>query len=62
MLDMNIIVYLYGILIFTKIEAENKGILSEVFCCLVYYSLFAKESKCALFLHWVEFLAHVVTS
>ena len=50
-LDKNTIVYLDDILIFTKTEAEHKGILNEVFCCLVNHSLFVKESKCALFLH-----------
>ena len=62
MLDKNVIVYLDDILIFTKTEAEHKSILNEVFRRLAHYSLFVKESKCALFLHQVEFLGHVVTS
>ena len=62
MLDDNIIFYLDNILIFTNTEAEHKSILNEVFCHLAYHSLFVKESRCALFLHWVEFLGHVVTS
>ena len=51
MLDKNVIVYLDDILIFTKTEAEHKSILNEVFRRLAHYSLFVKESKCALFLH-----------
>ena len=51
MLDKNVIVYLDDILIFTKTEAEHKSILNEVFHQLAHYSLFVKESKCALFLH-----------
>ena len=62
MLDKNVIVYLDDILIFTKTEAEHKSILNEVFHQLAHYSLFVKESKCALFLHYVQFLGHVVTS
>ena len=51
MLDKNVIVFLDAILIFTKTEAEHKTILNEVFCQLAHYSLFVKETKCALFLH-----------
>ena len=49
-LDKSIIVYLDNNLIFTKIEAEQKINLNEVFCCLVHYLLFVKESKYAIFL------------
>ena len=51
MLDNNVVLYLDDILIITKIEAEHKSILSEVFNHLVYYLLFVKESECVLFLH-----------
>ena len=61
-LDKNGILSLDDILIFTKTEVEHKNILGEVFCRLAHYSLFVKESKCALFLHQVEFLGHLVTS
>ena len=50
-LDKNIIVYLDDILIFTKIKVEYEKILNVVVHCLAHYSLFVKESKCALFLH-----------
>ena len=49
MLDNNAIVYLDNILIFTKTEVEHKSFLNKVFCYLEYYSLFFKESKCAIF-------------
>ena len=49
-LDKNIMFYLDDILVFTKTEAEHKSITNEVFHCLAHYSLFFKESKCALFL------------
>ena len=62
MLDIDVMVCLDDILIFTKTEAEYKSIISEVFHCLVHYSLFSKENKCAFFLHYVEFLGHVVVS
>ena len=51
MLDNNVIAYLDDVLFFTKTEAEHKTILNEVFHQLAHYSLFVKESKCALFLH-----------
>ena len=47
-LDKNFIVYLFGILILTKIEAEHKSILSEVFHCLAQYLPFIKQSKYTL--------------
>ena len=62
MLDKNVIVYLDNILIFTKRESKHKSIFNEVFCHLAHCLVFVKESKCAIFLHKVEFLGHVVTS
>ena len=62
MLNKNVIVYLDDILIFTKPEAKHRSIFNEVSLHLVHYSLFVKESKFALFLHWVEFLGYAVTS
>ena len=61
MLDKNVKVNIDVILIFTKIEAKYKSIFREVFHHLDKYSLFAKESDCAIFLQKVELLAYVVT-
>ena len=62
MLDRNVIVYLDDILIFTKTEQEHREVLAEVFKRMAHYSLFVKETKCALFLSQVEFLGHIVTA
>lgn len=62
MLDKNVLVYLYDILIFTKTEEKYRLVLYEVLFCFVNYCLFVNEDKYAMFTNIVELLGHIIIS
>lgn len=48
MLDYNVLINLDDILIYIKIKAWHKRVLTEVFRCIAHFSLYIEEDNCAL--------------
>ena len=62
LLDKYVLVYMDGILIYSKMADDHVTHVKAVFECLASKNWHAKEKKCALFLPEVEFLGHVVSA
>ena len=60
MLDDVVIVYLDDILIYNKDVESHERALHAVFERLAKHKFYLRPKKCALLLHSVEFLGHVV--
>ena len=60
MLDDIVIVYLDDILIYSKDVESHEWALHAVFERLAKHKFYFHPEKCALLLHSVEFLGHVV--
>ncbi|KAJ9564890.1 hypothetical protein OSB04_000856 [Centaurea solstitialis] len=60
MLDKSVIVFIDGILIYSKTKEEHVTHLREVLEVLRREQLYAKFSKCAFWLQEVQFLGHIV--
>ncbi|KAJ0694286.1 putative nucleotidyltransferase, Ribonuclease H [Helianthus annuus] len=60
MLDKYVIVFIDGILIYSRSEAEHASHLRDVLETLRKEKLYAKFSKCAFWLREVQFLGHVI--
>ena len=56
------LVYMDGILTYSKTAEDNVAHVKAVFECLASNNWHIKEEKCALFLPKVEFLGHVVSA
>ncbi|KAD7117060.1 hypothetical protein E3N88_04328 [Mikania micrantha] len=60
MLDRSVIVFIDDILVYSKNECDHACHLREVLETLRREKLYAKFSKCAFWLHEVQFLGHVI--
>ncbi|KAD2805171.1 hypothetical protein E3N88_38548 [Mikania micrantha] len=60
MLDRSVIVFIDDILVYSKNEGDHACHLREVLETLRREKLYAKFSKCAFWLHEVQFLGHVI--
>ena len=61
-LDRFIVVFMDGILIYSKYEEDPEGHLMIVLQTLREHQLYAKFSKCEFWLTKVRFLGHVISS
>jgi hypothetical protein len=61
-LDKFIMVFIDDILIYSKDEAEHEQHLHIVLQCLRDHQLYAKFSKCEVWLNSVKFLGHTISS
>src|SRR3954467_5300309 len=61
-LDVFVLLYLDGILVFSKLEAEHEEHLRLVLQKLRDHQFYAKFSKCEFWLDKVNFLGHVISS
>nr|GFC15821.1 putative reverse transcriptase domain-containing protein [Tanacetum cinerariifolium] len=61
-LDKFVIVFIDDILIYSKDEKEHEEHLKEILELLKKEELYAKFSKCALWIPKVQFLGHVIDS
>ncbi|KAD5960518.1 hypothetical protein E3N88_11990 [Mikania micrantha] len=62
MLDRSVIVFIHDLLIYSKNEGDHACHLKEVLENLRKEKLFAKFSKCALWLREAQFLGHVINT
>ncbi|XP_035834062.1 uncharacterized protein LOC110881072 [Helianthus annuus] len=62
MLDKSVIVFIDNILVYSRSKTEHMRHLREVLEVLRKEKLYAKFSKCAFWLHEVQFLGHVINS
>ncbi|KAD4385982.1 hypothetical protein E3N88_26151 [Mikania micrantha] len=62
MLDRSVIVFIDDILVYSKNEGDHACHLREVLETLRREKLYAKFSKCAFWLHEVQFLGHVINA
>ena len=60
-LDTFVIVFIDNILVYSKTDIEHQGHLRKVLAILRENKLYAKFSKCELWLRQVSFLEHVVS-
>ena len=61
-LDAFVIDYIYDILVYSKSEDDQKDQLRVVLQVLKEHQIFAKYSKCDLWLRLVAFLGHIISS
>ncbi|KAD2393085.1 hypothetical protein E3N88_40062 [Mikania micrantha] len=62
MLDRSVIVFIDDILVYSKNEGDHACHLREILETLRREKLYAKFSKCAFWLHEVQFLGHVINA
>ena len=61
-LDLNVVVYMDDVLIYSKTEAEYKEHLAVVFQLLNKHQFYVKLKKCSFFQELVTFLGHDIDS
>ncbi|XP_061366047.1 uncharacterized mitochondrial protein AtMg00860-like, partial [Gastrolobium bilobum] len=61
-LDQFVVVFIDGILIYSKSKEEHAEHLKIVLQILREHQLYAKPSKCEFWLHEIQFLGHVISS
>ena len=61
-LDLFVIVFIYDNLVCSKNEVDHMGHLRVVLLSLKEHQLFAKHSKCEVWLRSVTFLCHIISS
>ena len=61
-LDQFVIVFIDDVLVYSRFEEEHEQHLRTILQTLREHRLFAKFSKCELWLERVQFLGHVITS
>ena len=62
LLDKFVVVFIYDILVFSKIKEEHAEHLRLVLLKLREHKLYAKRSKCEFWLKEISFLGHVVSN
>jgi hypothetical protein len=60
-LDKFVIVFLYGILIYSKSEEEHEKHLNMVLQVLREHQLYAKLSKCSFYQNQIHYLWHIIS-